>query len=458
MAVDPVNAALDHALLDRYPAWGGFSEEARRLIPSGVAHDSRYAGGGPVLPVFEAKGPRKRDRAGNEFVDYWMGHGSLILGHGNAEVVEAVRGAAGRMTHAGGCHELEHDWARLVTELVPSAEKVRFTMSGTEAVMLSLRIARAHTGRERVLKLHGHFHGWSDFTLLAIEPPFGVPSGGGWSRGAAGSTFAVPGEPEAVEDALSTKDFAALILEPTGGSGGAVPLDSEKLARIAQIARRLGTLVIFDEVVTGFRVAPGGAQEKTGVLPDLTVLGKVLAGGLPGAAVAGPAEIMGALDFTGDGARDRTRRVAHWGTFNANPLSAAAGTACLRQIKDGEPIRRSEEFAEGLRRELNKVFKEDGIPWCMYGADSVLHLNTAAGPCPDFATCDRSTCLLPPEVLKRKRPTDLRLKKALWLEGVDWPGTKQAWTSQTHGDAEVARTAEAFRGTARRLRELGAEL
>jgi glutamate-1-semialdehyde 2,1-aminomutase len=167
---------------------------------------------------------------------------------------------------------------------------------------------------------------------------------------------------------------------------------------------------------------------------------------------------MDGLAFTGERERDRTRRVVHWGTFNANPLSAAAGVACLEQVKTGEPGRRAEEFAEGFRRELNTLFREEEVPWCAYGTDSVLHVNTGAAGCGYLRECDGTLCRAPAELLKEKRPQDLWLRKALWLEGVDWPGGKQAWTSCTHGESELRRTVEAFRGAVRRLKSLGAVL
>lgn len=454
MSSDPTSLELDRALAERYPSWSAFTERSRGLIPSGVAHDARFTGG-PVLPAAEGVGALKRDTDGNEFVDYWMGHGALILGHGNAEVVRAVREEAGRLTHAGGCHPLEHEWAELVTKLIPSAERVRFVMTGTEAVMLALRLARAFTSRSRVLKLEGHFHGWGDFTLAGIEPPFDVPSGGGYSRGGLGETRVVAAEVDALARALATREFACLILEPTGASGGSIPLPPGSLEAAREITRETGTVLLFDEVITGFRVSPGGVQGKTGILPDLTTLGKIVAGGLPGAAVAGGREIMEGLAFTGDKERDRTRRVAHWGTFNANPLSAAAGVACLKQIETGEPCRLAAEFARRFREELNALFRKEDVPWCAYGSDSVLHVYTGGG-CRYLSDCDGGMCRLGAAELKLKRPADLWLKKALWLEGVDWPGGKQAWTSMTHGKSELRRTVDAFGSAVRRLRSLGA--
>ncbi|MHC4253525.1 MAG: aminotransferase class III-fold pyridoxal phosphate-dependent enzyme, partial [Planctomycetota bacterium] len=336
-----------------------------------------------------------------------------------------------------------------------SAERVRFVSSGTEAVMLALRRARAFTKRTKTLKVEGHFHGWGDFTLAGVKPPFDTPAGGGWSRCALDETRVVPAAVDALVEALSTREFAALIFEPTGASGGSVPLPPGFLEAAREATRDAGTVLIFDEVITGFRVAPGGVQAKTGIVPDLTTLAKVLAGGLPGGAVAGRRAVMQGLEFTGDRERDRVTRVAHWGTFNANPLSAAAGVACLSQIEDGSHGAKADEFAASFRSELNALFRRLEVPWCAYGSDSVLHVYTG-GACGYLSDCDGGMCRLAAAELKAKRAEDLWLKKALWLEGVDWPGGSQAWTSCTHGESELRRTVAAFEGAVKRLRSLGA--
>jgi glutamate-1-semialdehyde 2,1-aminomutase len=339
--------------------------------------------------------------------------------------------------------------------MVPCAERVRFVMSGTEAVMLALRLARARTGRDRVLKLEGHFHGWGDFTLGGVEPPFETPSGTGYSRGALGGTELCQAETDALAERLRSREFACLVLEPTGASGGAAPLPPGFLESARELTRETGTVLVFDEVITGFRLAPGGAQERTGVTADLATLGKVVAGGLPGAAVCGRADVMAGLEHTGDKDRDRARRVAHWGTFNANPLSAAAGSACLEQVEGGVPCAKAEEFAARFRAEMNEMFKKESFPWRAYGADSVLHVYVG-GREDILDAVEGAPHTVPASELKRKGPTDLRLKRALWLEGVDWPGGKQAWTSCVHGEGELRRTVEGFRAAAKRLRSLGA--
>src|SRR5262249_20337297 len=224
--------------------------------------------------------------------------------------------------HPGACHELESRWAELVIRLVPSAEMVRFTSSGTEASLLALRVARAATGRNKIVKFGGHFHGWHDQIAVGSDPPFERPD----TAGLAGEPpIVLPVDERALGQALAGRDVAAVMLEPSGAAWATVPMPDGFLAAARKLADDTGTLLIFDEVVSGFRWAPGGIQQTSGVLPDLTVLGKVLAGGMPGGAVCGRADLMQLLAGPAAG----SRRVAHPGTHNAHPLAAAAGVATL---------------------------------------------------------------------------------------------------------------------------------
>ena len=214
-------------------------------------------------------------RPAGALIDYWTGHGALLFGHGFAAVVEAVARQVGRGTHLGAGHELEVRWAELVRELVPSAERVRFTASGTEATQLALRVARACTGRPRVVKFHGHFHGWHDEAMAHFYPP----AESGFSPGAVEHCAAADASsPDEAEALLAGGDVAALLLEPGGGSSGALAWSREQLLRLREATRRHGTLLVFDEVISGFRHSPGGVQQVAGVLPDLTTLAKILCG------------------------------------------------------------------------------------------------------------------------------------------------------------------------------------
>jgi glutamate-1-semialdehyde 2,1-aminomutase len=348
------------------PGYADLAERAQRVLPGGATHTARSYD--PRIYVARSSGSRKWLIDGTELIDYTMGHGALLLGHAHPVVVEAVREQVARGTHYGAASPLEVEWAELITALVPSAEKVRFTASGTEAVMLALRVARAATGRDRVVKLEEHFHGWSDVVSAfigddgAIRTPPGVPQIVG------DLTTVVPtGNPAALEAALARRDVAAVILEPSGAHYGRMRLDPSFIGAARAACSATGTVLVFDEVVTGFRVSPGGMQAVLGITPDLSVLGKVMAGGLPGGAVAGQADLLELL----------STKIEHPGTFNANPLSAAAGIATLRLVADGGPQRLADTYAANLAREWSGALLAAGIPGEVTRMSSILHIKLA---------------------------------------------------------------------------------
>jgi len=369
LAAEGRAASLTELWSRENPRSAALHARARRLLPGGVTHDVRLAEPFP-LAVTTASGSRKQDADGHELICYVLGHGALLLGHGRPEVVAAVREQATRSFHPGACHELEAEWADLVIRLVPSAERVRFTASGTEASLLALRLARAATGRAKIVKLDGHFHGWHDQVATGADPPFETPNTAGLPPGTAGSVVTVPAEADALAAALADGDVAAVIMEPSGAAWATVPLPAGFLADARRLADSHGVLLVFDEVVTGFRWAPGGVQEACGVRPDLTVLGKILAGGMPGGAVAGRGEVMDLLAGPAAG----PRRVAHPGTHNAHPVSAAAGVATLRLAASGEAQDKPARLAATLRGELTAVFAECGVAGRAYGESSTFHL------------------------------------------------------------------------------------
>ena len=424
-------------LLDAYraahPECERLAERARRAIPGGVTHDIRHL---PPFPVYvtRAQGSRKWDVDGQEYVDYWMGHGALFLGHAHPAVVAALREQAARGTHLGACHEAEVRWAELVQRLIPSGELVRFTMSGTEATHLALRLARAYTGRPRVIKLTGHFHGWHDGVAAGVHPPYDVPL----SAGIPGATLdqvllAPPNDPKAVAELLQRGDVAAVILEPAGGQAGLIPALPGYLQELRALTARERVVLIFDEVITGFRYAPGGAQAYFGVTPDLTTLAKIVAGGLPGGAVAGKREIMALIAHRGDADWDRSERVAHAGTFNANPLSAAAGVATLELVADGSLHARANKLGEELRAALGEVLKRVGAPGAVFGESSIYHLSFEGQP--GWAGFDRP----------RTHALYHVLRCALLLNGVDC-SLFHGWTSAVHTEEDLARTVRAYEG------------
>jgi glutamate-1-semialdehyde 2,1-aminomutase len=422
---------IAQAYRDKHPTSAKLAERARQAIPGGITHDIRHLVPFAVY-IDRAAGSRKWDVDGHEYIDYWMGHGALFLGHCHPAVVQAVQAQMARGTHLGASHELEVRWAELVNRLVPSAELTRFTMSGTEATHLAMRVARAYTGRTRIVKLAGHFHGWHDGAVAGVNPPYEVPM----SAGVPGTTMeqtliCPPNDIKAVETALQRGDVAAVILEPAGGQAGTTPTIPGYLHELRTVTARHGVVLIFDEVITGFRYAPGGAQEYFGVTPDLTTLAKIVAGGLPGGALCGQRAIMSILAFRGDPDWDRSQRVAHAGTFNANPLSAAAAIPTLELCADASLQARATKAGEELRRGLAEAMKRVGVPGTCYGEASIYHVSFEGKP--GLAGFDRP----------RKGSLYHVLRCALLNEGVDC-SMNHGWVSAVHSDEDIERTLRAY--------------
>jgi glutamate-1-semialdehyde 2,1-aminomutase len=331
-------------------ATGGWDARAQKAVGGALGHDMRHALPFPTY-IERAQGAYKWDVDGHRYIDYHVGNGALLLGHAHPAIIEAVIKAAPLGTHFGNDHPLQVEWAEKIQSLVPCGERVRFTNSGTESDMLACRVARAHTGRPTILRFEGHFHGWGDELVTGFAPPYDVPPSIGLAPGfRLGTVMTRANDLDEVERILRQRgDVAAVILEPSGGSWARLPLRPGFLAGLREVTRRHGTLLIFDEVITGFRWAPGGAQERYGVTPDLSTHAKIIGGGVPGAAICGRADVMQVFDITGDPFHDRFRRIAHQGTYNATPLTAAAGLACLSIVATGEPTRRADALADRLR-------------------------------------------------------------------------------------------------------------
>jgi len=377
------------------------------VLPGGSTHVVRTYE--PAVYVARAQGARKWLVDGRELVDYTMGHGALLYGHAHPAIVEAVREQVGRGTHYGAAHPLEVEWAELICGLVPSADEVRFTASGTEAVLLALRVARVATGRDIVVKLAGHFHGWSDPVSLDLDEAGRQVAAPGVAAATASATRVVPPEIEAVRRALAGRDAAAVILEASGAHYGGVPLQDGLVASIRRACDDTGTLLVLDEVVTGFRVEPGGMQALLGVTPDLTVLGKVMAGGLPAGAVAGRRDLMELL----------AGPIAHAGTYNANPLSASAGIASLRMAGDGSAQDAASEYAQSLEAGIRAAMDTAGEPGRVWRLASIVHI----------ALDDPGR--------------QAELSNAMREQGVDLLRTS-AFCSTAHGDAELEQTLTGF--------------
>ncbi|MCH7984499.1 MAG: aspartate aminotransferase family protein [Chloroflexi bacterium] len=351
--------------------------EAVQTFPSGVTHDNRYAQPFPLYMTHGA-GPRKWDVDGNEYIDYICGHGALLLGHSHPEIADAVAQQMYRGTHLGASTDEELRWARAIKALVPSIEKIRFHSSGTEATLMAMRLARAYTGKNKIIKLQDHFHGWHDYAMAGSDRPApGVPAES-WA-----SMLVVPsGDLSAVEDALSRdQDVAGLILEPTGAHYGQLPFDTPNyLEGLRQLTSQHGAVLIFDEVVTGFRASAGGAQTRYGVTPDLTCFGKVIGGGMPVGAFGGREDIMSMWDPSDGGAT-----VQHAGTFNGNPMTAAAGIATLETLTPDKYVY-LEKLGNLLRSELRALFAELEVPMGVTGIASLFALQFTSEEVVDYRT------------------------------------------------------------------------
>jgi glutamate-1-semialdehyde 2,1-aminomutase len=423
-------------------------QQAKLLFPNGVTHDLRYLEPFPVY-VGRAAGAYKYDVDGHELIDYWSGHGAILLGHSHPEVVAEVQSQASLATHPGACHKLEIEWGQWVRRLVPSAQKVRFVSSGTEATLMALRLARMYTERNRVLKFAGHFHGWHDFLLPGADAPFDDPDLPGIPGEVAANTVIVPpNDLVAVERAFKNDpEIGCVILEPTGGHFGAVPIRGAFLKALRELTIQYNRLLIFDEVISGFRIHPGGAQGYYGVLPDLTTLAKILAGGLPGGCLVGRGDIMAGLEY-----RPGEPKMKHPGTFNANPLSAAAGATTLRLLCNGEPCRKANETGRLLRNKLNALFADRRAPWVAYGEFSGFKLlPDYEGPRPaedDFVPYEGDLDKLDGP---RNRTLLQGFRQGMLLHGVDLMGFGGLVTA-AHTEKDVDTTVAAVSGTLDLLR------
>jgi glutamate-1-semialdehyde 2,1-aminomutase len=449
---DALTIAREYA--EKYPESQRLHQEAQALLPGGVTHMARTFDPFPLY-VDRCVGAHKWDVDGNRYIDYWMGHGAMLLGHAHPAVVEAVREQVARGTHAGGSTRLEIDWARLIMDLVPCAESVKFTSSGTEATLLALRAARAYTGKSKIIKFEGHFHGWHDYAMCGVVAPYDVPMSAGIPEEVQRSVILVPfNDPAALTQALdSSDDIAAVIAEPGGSYDDTVPTNPAFLKHLREATTRRGIVLIFDEVVTGFRYAVGGAQEYFGVIPDMATLAKVMAGGLNGGAVVGRREIMEVFEPKADPQWSRYHMVPHPGTFNANPLSAAAGIAALKLIATGEPTKRAQEMTDMLISSINQVLARRGVRGCAYGRASIF--KTFIGKeAPRLARLDFSNLQEDTATLLQGTPIAKDLRKGMLLNGVDLMRVA-GFVSAAHTPEIIAETVQAFDRTIARMQQEG---
>ena len=415
-------------------------ESSKKVIPGGVNSNVRM--GEQPHPIFfeSAEGPYLFDADGNRLIDYVMGQGPMLLGHRPGFVLEAVEHQLSQGILYGGQHELEVEVARLVTRMVPSAEMVRFNMTGTEAVQAALRIARAATRRHMVVKFEGHYHGWADSVLfnvgsgshpIAAGPGLAtMPESAGMAPEAGSSLIVAPwNDAGALDEVLASvgDSVAAVIMEPVMANSGVVEPAPGYLEAVRDLCDRHGIVLIFDEVITGFRAGLGGAQGRYGVTPDLTTMGKALASGFPVGCVAGRREIMEIVS-AGD--------VTHAGTFNASPISMAAARAALDHLYLGgsELYDTLEARGRRLMEGLGGVIEDHGAPCLVQGLPTVFNLMFT----------ELSAVTNHREVLMTDRARRAAFQSHLAAAGVRISGFGNLFLSSTHTEDVIDSTVERF--------------
>ena len=360
-------------------------DAAQQVIPGGVNSPARAFGpvGGDPLFIVKGEGARIVDADGRSYIDFVGSWGPLILGHAHPEIVAAVNAAAAGGTSFGAPTEIEVKMAQLVSEMVPSVEMVRMVNSGTEATMSAIRLARGHTGRNKIVKFEGCWHGHADSFLIQAGSSaltMGAPSSPGVTPGTAADSITVPfNDLEAVEKAVveNRDEIAAVIVEPVAGNMGVIPPEPGFLQGLRDVTTEMGIVLIFDEVITGFRVSQGGAQELYGVTPDLTTLGKIIGGGLPVGAFGGRREIMSDISPLG-------KMVSQAGTLSGNPLAMTAGYETLRRLQEPGVYEALEAKAQALETGILENLKALGLKYQTNRVGSIMTLFFTEVPVASF--------------------------------------------------------------------------
>jgi glutamate-1-semialdehyde 2,1-aminomutase len=408
--------------------------EAQRYLPGGVDSPVRAfnAVGGNPLFIKRGQGSRVYDEDGNEYIDYVGSWGPLILGHAHPQVVKALRAAAGRGTSFGAPTELETRLAGMICQAMPSIEKIRFVNSGTEATMSAIRLARAFTGRDRIIKFAGCYHGHADGLLVRAGSgvaTLGLPDSPGVPRRYVEDTLVAQyNDIDSVECLFEHHpDIAAVIVEPVAANMGVVPPRDGFMDGLRRLTSTHGSLLIFDEVITGFRLAYGGAQGLYDVAPDLTCLGKVIGGGLPVGAYGGRTDIMEMVAPQG--------AVYQAGTLSGNPLAMAAGIATLKLLGRGDVYARLDRMAARLAEAMAAAAEKSGVPLQVSRAGSLLTAFFTKQRVTDYESARRADTTLFSKFFNH-----------LLERGVYWPPSQfeAAFVSLAHSDADIERTIEAI--------------
>ena len=418
-------------------------EAAQRLIPGGVNSPVRAFQAVGTAPHFitRAKGARIYDADGNAFIDYVMSWGPMIMGHAHGSVIKAIARAAVRGTSYGAPTALEVTLAQLIVEAIPSMERVRLVSSGTEAVMSAIRLARAYTGRNTILKFEGCYHGHADSLLVKAGSgvaTLGIPDSPGVPPDLAQHTLTASfndvGGVERILEAHRGK-LACVIVEPVAGNMGVVAPHGAFLERLRDLTRHYGIVLIFDEVITGFRLGYGGAQLRYGVIPDLTCLGKIIGGGLPVGAYGGPHHIMKLIAPEGP--------VYQAGTLSGNPLAVTAGIETLKLLKKPGVYRQLEERGRLLSEGLLEAARELGVGVTLNRVGSMMTLFFTPGPVTDYASAKKSDTL-----------AFARFFRTMLEEGIYLPPSQfeAAFLSTAHTSADIAKTVRAARSAFKKLK------
>ena len=416
--------------------------KAQGLIPGGVNSPVRACKSVGCDPVFitKAAGSRLWDADGNEYIDFVCSWGPMILGHNHPAVVEAVEGALANGTSYGAPTPAEVELAELVVEAMPSVDKVRFVNSGTEATMSAIRLARGYTGRKLVVKFDGCYHGHADSFLVKAGSgviTLGIPGSPGVPEDIVKNTISIPyNDPATLEETLRQHggDIACVIVEPMAGNMGVVPPAEGFLASLRRLTEELGIVLIFDEVITGFRLALGGAQERFGVLPDLTCMGKIIGGGLPVGAYGGKAEIMDQIAPVGP--------VYQAGTLSGNPLAMAAGIATLRELRKPGFYEALEEKAARFAGELADLAAKHGLPVTQNRVGSAMTNFFTDGPVTDFTSAMRADTERYGAFFRHMLSAGIYLAPSQF---------EAMFVSAAHSDDDLARTLEATESAFKKL-------